>query len=191
MEQFKITKEMMLNAKTYMPLSIKEELSKQIAELCLVPMKTAESNRKGEQVLALPYLKVEELSIKYMLMQNTLLSFYFNVETDENEDEETTYDIYDYYASSNPLGQIERYKSDHELKDKAFDLLADYKDFKKMVDAQLFNLKLSANDNFARLTSAIAVFATPENLEKTADYLQNQIEDNQTLAIKNEGKIEN
>lgn len=167
MAYFKVTKEMLKNAITYMPLSIKKDVSKQIAELCLVDIDTDEQNKIGESLISLPHLKGEDLALKSILMLNTLIGFYFDQdlpETDENGEELDSFKKYDEYAGGHLLNQIERFKSDPEVKDIVFDLMSDYKEFKKMVDTELYNMKANANDPIPRFSAAVAVLGAPETM---------------------------
>lgn len=167
MAYFKVTKEMLKNAITYMPLSIKKDVSKQIAELCLVDIDTDEQNKIGESLIALPHLKGEDLALKSILMLNTLIGFYFDQDlpdTDENGEELDSFKKYDEYAGGHLLNQIERFKSDPEVKDIVFDLMSDYKEFKKMVDTELYNMKANANDPIPRFSAAVAVLGAPETM---------------------------
>ena len=165
---FIITDEIMAKAKTYMPLADKEDLAKQIADLCLVPMKTAEQNKIGEKLLAMPYLRAEDMAQKQMLLLRTLLGFYFDVEVDP---EENGYTQYDFYAGAHIYNQLERFKST-EYKTKAFDILSDFKDFKKMVDTEIYNIRANWNDPIGRFTAAMQILSTPENLKTLGEELK-------------------
>lgn len=187
MEYFKITREQIKKAKTYMPIEEKIVYSTSIANQCLKDYKTAEQNLPGEQFLALPNLKGEDLALKTILLQNLLLGFYFDIELKELDSPEKIYEQYDYYAGGSLLNQIERFKSDCELKDKVFDLIYDYKEFKKMVDIEIYNLKALNNDGIARLTSAIQIISTPENVQKLTEELK-RVTDEYQQAISQKGK---
>lgn len=167
MAYFKVTKEMLKNAITYMPLSVKKDVSKQIAELCLVDIDTDKQNKIGESLISLPHLKGEDLALKSIFMLNTLIGFYLDQdmpETDENGEEFDAFERYDEYAGGHLLNQIERFKSDPEVKDIVFDLMSDYKEFKKMVDTELYNMKANANDPIPRFSATVAVLGAPETM---------------------------
>ena len=170
MQNYIIDKDTMLKAVTYMPITEKQSIAKIIANKCVIDLPTAEQNIEGEKFLALPYIKGEDKEIKDMCLLSTLLQHYLKVEIKDNEvfDEEK----FDYYASGAILNQIERFKSDFTCKDKAFDLLSDYKELRKMVDAEIENLLRVNNDTLARFMAAIQVFSTPENVEKMVKELQ-------------------
>lgn len=167
---FVITKEMLLAAKTYMPLADKEDLASQIASDCIRPMKTADQNRPGESLLALPSLMEENYALKTVLLQWVLLNYYLGVDGYGKDGDQ--YDEYDRYAESHLLNQIERYKSDRETKDAAFDLLDDWREFKKMVDTMIYNHKCNVNDPIARFAAAAAVLSTPENVSVLLEELK-------------------
>lgn len=172
---FKITKEQLLHANTYMPIYDKVETAKAIAELCLVDIDTDAQNKIGETLIALPHLKGEDLAKKSMLLCNTLLGYYLDIDVPQKKDDGTEidpYDRHDYYVGGHLLNQIERFKSDPDVKDIVFDLLADYKDFKKIVDTELYNRKSNANDPIPRFSAAVAVLTSPESVKAIVEELK-------------------
>lgn len=168
MKAFFITNEMMKKAKTYMPLSEKEDLAKQIAELCLVPLKVTEEEKKDSR-LPISLLYGEDMANKSILVMNTLLGFYFDIDVEDGED---PYKIYDHYAEHHILNQLERFKSDAELKNKAFDILSDFKEFKKMVDTEIFNLRTLKNDPLHRLSDVLVMLTVIANSKKFSEKLK-------------------
>ena len=171
MKHFIITDELMENAVSYMPLQMKEDIARQIADLCLIPMKTAEQNKTGEKLLAMPYLRAENVAHKQMLLLRTLLSFYFDVEVDANEN---GYEQYDFYAGAHIYNQLERFKST-EYKAKAFDILSDFKEFRKMVETEIYNIRANWNDPIGRFTAAMQILSTPENIMALREELKKAI----------------
>lgn len=298
---FKVTKEMLKAAVTYMPVAMKEVVSKQIAELCLEDIDTAEQNKIGESLIALPHLKGENLTRKNMLLLNTLVGYYldqdmpemikvgetgelmpmpfmrqifkgdveitrkapiytipvpdgYNVndftnwnilingkETErQNIDDAPTaffriayedaymgivyvtvsdgklvfktssafapsvplvgtysvqiyavdaYERHDYYAEDHLLNQIERFKSDPEVKDIVFDLMSDYKDFKKLVDTEIYNAKANTNDLIPRLSAAIAVLTSADTMATIIEELKKLGKEKKDTLIKKKGAI--
>lgn len=172
---FKLTKEHMLKAITYMPLSYKVTVAKQIANICLEDIDTDEQNKIGESLIALPHLKGEDLAKKSMLLTNTLLGYYFDLDlpqTNADGTEVDPYERYDYYCGAHLLNQIERFKSDPDVKDIAFDLISDYKEFKKIVDTELYNAKSNANDPIPRFSAAVAVLTSPDSISAIVDEIK-------------------
>lgn len=170
MEYYIVSKDTMLTAVTYMPIGLKQAIAKTIADKCVIDLPTAEQNREGEKFLALPYIKAEDKQMKDMCLLSTLLQHYLKVPLDKEKDFDE--ELFDFYSAGAILNQIERFKSDFNCKDKAFDLLADFKELRKMVDNEIENLIRVNNDPLARITAAIQVFSTPENVEKMVKEIQ-------------------
>ena len=171
---FNISKKMMRNAVTYMPVAAKRDLAKDIARLCVEGQDVAERNKPGESLLAFPPMLAEDIALKNMLLLNTLLGHYFKVDIPENDEEGKPLDSFlrhDYYAGGHILNQIERFKSDDEFRSKAFNILADYKEFKKMVDTEIFNLKERNNDVLARFVAAIQIYSDPKVIKELMEKL--------------------
>lgn len=164
-----ITKEMFAAAKTYMPLLSKIELSKIIAEKSVGRVNVARDNPMYEEIhklFPLPSLESELYGMKIILTLNVILAYYFGIDIKTDEKGEISEAIYDSYAESHILNQIDRFKSDASLRNKAFDILSDIKEFKKMIDTEIYNLRMIRNDPLARLISGLSVSLTKENLEK-------------------------
>lgn len=171
-KHFEITDEIMQKATAYMPIEEKAAYAKTIAEQCVVAIPTAEQNVEGEKLFALPYIKGENRELKALCLMNVLLSHYLNIDLKISEENPFNEEKYNYYAEGSILNQIERYKSNFDLKNKAFDLLADYKEFRKFVDIEINNLIEVNNDTFARFIAAISIFSSPENIAKAVEELK-------------------
>ena len=169
MDYFKITAEVIERAVAYMPLATKGELAKSIADECVKAAKTAEQNKSGEKLLALPTLMIEDYVLKEILLLNTLIGFYFDIQIDEESD---PFDTYDYYAGSNLSDQLRHFKGEEKLKEKAFSIWEDFRKFKKFVDTEIFNRKLVANDGMARFTASVQIGSSPEYIKQALEILK-------------------
>ena len=172
---FVVTKDILKGAISYMPLKTKVEIAKDIADNCLKDIDTDEQNKIGESIIALPHLKGEDLAIKNVLLLGQLLTYYFHLDIHDKDSDGNDLDpfvIYDYFCEGHLLNQIERFKSDPEVKDKVFDLLADYKEFKKIVDTEIYNRKSNTNDPIPRLSAAIAVMTSKDTLTAIIEEIQ-------------------
>lgn len=175
MEHFIITKEMIKNAKTYMPLANKEIIAKTIASKCIEPAKIDEQNKIGRTFLALPQLKKENIVLKQILFLNVFLGFYFNVDIPEKTksgEDYNPYDRHDFYAGGDIYNQVDRFKTDLEVKNIVFSLMSDFRDFKKIVESEIYNLKTIANDSLDRFVDAIAVLGNPENIKSLIEEIK-------------------
>lgn len=172
---FIITKEIIEKAKTYMPIEDKISLSKIIAEKCVDIIPQSRKNPisdRANKILSLPLPEGELSALKSMLTMSVLLGFYFNIDIDTQNKDAMTFASYDEYASSHPLNQLDRLKSNAEIRDKVYDLVADFKEFKKMVDIEIYNIRTYRNDPLIRLAATIGLYLTKENLNKLKDGLE-------------------
>lgn len=170
--RFEITEEMIKNGSDYMPLREKKTCASLIAKNCLRSMPTADQNLPSLKFLALPELLEEDLAAKAMMLLNTLLGFYLDITVPTSEDGSVTMETFDYYASSSPLNQLERFKSNAAVRDKVFNMISDYKEFKKMVDVEIYNRKQNANDPVSRFNSAVMLISKPENVKTLYEELK-------------------
>lgn len=169
-EYFVITKEILLKAQTYMPLAMKDDMSDDVAQRVVKEAPVFE--RTGIPSLPLPPLFEEDSALKAMLLLNILFGHYLDVEVKDTTDDFDVYDRYDHYNGGHPLNQIERFKGDKDVKNIAFDLLEDWREFRKMVDTKIYNLKARKNDSLARIWDSLAVLGTPENMEAFSKELE-------------------
>lgn len=167
-KKFTITENLVRNANDYIPLERKVAMAKAIAPKCIEKSKTAEQNQKGLEFLALPTLWVDDLETKNLYTMVVLLTEYLKIKVPDDFTDE----IYDEYASTHILNQLERFKSNLTLKDKVFDLLNDFRDFKKILDTEIFNEKEVRNDPVARLSAAISIISNSENIKKMQEELE-------------------
>ena len=73
------------------------------------------------------------------------------------------------------MNQIERYKVNPLFKEKAFDILTDFKELQRMVYIEIENLKSHYNNPIYRLLSALSVYSTPERVTELAKKLQEEV----------------
>lgn len=182
MEHFEITKDLLKgkNIKTYIPITVKKVMAKLIAAKCVVKLREvaeSEANEQAvEQLMAFPSVVGEDCEIKELLLMNTFLSHYLDIKLPKI-DEKT----YDKYAGSHIFNQFERFKQDKEVQTIAFDILMDFKKFKEMVNAEIYNLKAKQNDPIERILAGLAL-AGAEAITDNPDILKNIVEQIQNFA---------
>ena len=90
-------------------------------------------------------------------------------------------DDYDRIGGIMLLNRIDRKKREGDvLRDKAFDLLADFRDLEKMLNTEIYANLAVMNDVVARMNMAMQSAVTPENLQELtamADELEKTAED--------------
>nr|DAP33640.1 MAG TPA: hypothetical protein [Caudoviricetes sp.] len=169
---FVITPEMMAKAKTYMPLQVKQTLSQDIAKMVVVAVDYNDQDITPE-LMAVPPMMIERQDLKAVCLQRVFLSFYFDIDfTNQGDDTES----FDYYGSSHYFNQLIRYKNNSSYKETAYNIEADFKEFKKFVETEVYNCKMVQSDSLVRLLKGISLFATPENVQKMQDALNSTIE---------------
>ncbi len=163
-----LTKEQINQARTYMPIDEKMALSKVIAELCIEEKPVSSQNKASHKILSLPYLRMENLKLKQVQMMWVLLTKYLKMEVASPFTEVE----YDEYAGSHIMNQLERFKSDFELKNLIFDMMSDYKEFEKLVNTEIYNLKCNNNDTVARFLATLEICSNPDNIKNLFDILK-------------------
>lgn len=160
MSTFILTAEMVKNGADYMPIEYKDSLAKEIANKCVKPLKTAEQNKPGNRILALPNVYGEDHALKAILLQNVLLGFYLNITVEPNEADVRK--SYDTYASTHIFEQLSALRSNDEVRAKAIRIYNDYKAFERFVDNEIENRKAAENDTLARVLAAVQVMTAKE-----------------------------
>lgn len=180
-EPFIVDEEMIKKATSYIPLATKKAIATALADACLVAVDKTTENIATETQLPIPQLYREECGAKSLYLMYYFLTEYLHIAVSD----EFTEEEYDYYASSHIFNQLERFKTaDKEIKDKVFDILYDYKELKKMLDTEIFNLKESRNNGLERVQSYIDLFASPDNIKQLNDLLQKTIGEVETAQKK-------
>lgn len=164
MDKFILTKEMLLAARTYLPIGEKEAFVSETAPKCFDRLQITNNDD------AMPPMYMENTGIKSRYLMAAFVGKYLGIGfTGEKEDKTLMTDAeYDKYAGSHLLNQIERLKSDNACRDRCFDLLADYRDLEKRMGAQIHGLMDVQNDTVLRQTmmAKADMAALPELLEE-------------------------
>ena len=142
MEWKKLTEEGLLAARDYVPLMEKAAFAAECAGRCFDRM---EVRVEGGQVL--PYFK-ENVERRSRYLMGGFVKLYLG------EDFEPV-------KGKGP-----------ELRDKAFDLLADYRDLEKMLKTEIYGMLQAMNDPVSRFQDLAAQSMTPEAVQKTLDDLK-------------------
>ena len=181
-----IMKEVFINAKSYVPLMQKEEIVSYCAERCIdrVVVNTGEKFRGDTPPM---YRENGQRKRRYLL--GILARAYLRLDFEGCGGDRwlMSADDYDWVGGVQLINQIDRMKKQSDaLRDKAYDLLADYRDLEKMMNTEI-NANLSImNDVVARMAMSAASAMTPESLQEltemakelkqTADNIQNATE---------------
>lgn len=161
-----ITENDLRNANTYIPLLKKMEFVDQCATLCFDRLTITQS---GDLGAALPYMYKENGQLKSRFLMGALVKLYLGKDFAPVEGTEflMSADDYDRWAGAHIFNQIERMKGKGvELRDIAFDLLHDFKDLEKRLNAEIYGLLQAQNDFVSRFQLLISTQTSPEMFDK-------------------------
>lgn len=171
-KQFIITEEMIEKAETYIPLAKKTAFAKIVAPECIEALEMSVQKVQSDSTLALPQMYMENAQARQLYLLQFFLSEYLRI---ENVPEEFSSDDYDVYAGSHPFCQLEKLKnkaSTTEIKDKIFNILADYRELKKYLDMEIDALLRGRNDALERFLAGMAIASDPETVKRAIKELQ-------------------
>lgn len=160
-----ITSEIVKNATDYIPLMKKQEMAETIAQKCIVKvlMKYTEKG-DGTDSVPMPDRYQEYHMYTNLYLMGVLAHEYLHIpyEGDGTGKEIIDYEnlkmpanVYDQWGASHVLNQLEQMKTDRELREKVFDLLNDYKDFRWMLAHEIDILLGHNNDVVTRMMQAL------------------------------------
>lgn len=171
MENYVVTKEQLLKAKTYLTLEEKEAILNK-ADLCFDRL----SITAGDE--AMPHMWKENYGLKARYMMGALLT-YLRVPFEHESDEMLiTVEDYDKFASAHVVMQIERFKRDKDenIRNKAYNLLSDYFELARMFSTEIAEMLAVQNDPVLRqkMISDEIVKKLPETMEQIKVLLNSQ-----------------
>lgn len=151
MEKLIITKEMMEAARDYLTNAEKEAFVAEYAARCFD--KLAITGTDGEPA---PDMYMVNSGLKARYLMGAFAALYFGISFKGDETGEMSEEEYDQWAGSHVLNQVERWKRDAALRDKCYDLLADFKDLEKRLSTQINGLLNVMNDAVLRQNDYMA-----------------------------------
>lgn len=172
-----LTEEDFLNAESYIPLAIKAAEARASAQSCIEPIQI---KVKDEM---LPPVFEENPMMKSLFGLQFLLNHYFKkLKPNENDEIILTTKEYDEWGEGSIFNTIERMKMSKniEVRNKAFDIAADYREYYRMLGSEIASLLVAKNDLLSRFYEFFASSITPDsfaNLMKQLQEAQKEIED--------------
>lgn len=172
-EYYTITADDLKNkVNTYVELLAKTEWVSIVSDSCLDRVELSFMDE------AIPIMYMENADRKGRFLLGFFLRLYLNWNW-EHEAEETDadewlvpYDIYDKWMRGHIFAQIEKFKSDKEVKDICFNLLAEYKDVERRLNNEIYGKLQVKNDPVTRQIMQQQMSVTPEAIEKLFDGLK-------------------
>lgn len=172
MEKIVITPEILMNATDAMPIMERQELLEKIAQDCIVRVRMSYIPTGESEAKPMPERYQEYRVNTNLYLMGVLACKYLHMPFGEDENDlKMPADIYDSWNASHVLSQIEGFKADKELREKSFNLLADYREFKNALYREIETLLGHNNDVVWRLIDAVNM-TIKENVTEAA---QNQM----------------
>lgn len=182
-----ITPEIVKSATDYIPLMKKQEMAETIAQKCIVKvlMKYTEKG-DGTDSVPMPDRYQEYHMYTNLYLMGVLAHEYLHIpyEGDGTGKEIIDYEnlkmpanVYDQWGESHVLNQLEQMKTDRELREKVFDLLNDYKDFRWMLAHEIDILLGHNNDVVTRMMQALGASIkemAADSMQELGETLQNE-----------------
>lgn len=175
-----ITPEVMEKADTYIPLMEKQKMAETIAQQCVVAVKMTMVGSEGTGT-ALPNRYQENQILTNLYLMGILAKRYLKIAYEGEDDvrEDNPYyglqmpmNLYDSFAGSHVMNQLEILKADKHCRDKVYDLLYDYRKMQRMLNAEITTVLEHQNDVVWRLLGAMETAvngAVNDALESTAE----------------------
>ena len=178
-----ITEDMLSNARTFIPLAEKEEFISYCAPRCFVIVEIGK--RESSDLMEPPICK-EDFFRKRRYIMGALAKLYLKQDylTEDDDAWLMSREDYDMWAASHIYNQLERFKANPSVRNKAFDLLADFKLLEKCLNIETYGLLQAVNDPCTRIAEMIIKSTTPDAmaadaqaLQEAADKLQQYVEE--------------
>lgn len=187
-----ISTDIIKQAKSYVPVSEKQTVSRAIAFFCCEAVQpNMASSMDGLPKLTMMVQENRKLRQQFQMgLLADYLGAEYNVdfvrlpgENGETVEQPLSHCMaeegYDLWASSHVMNQLERLKKvkEHEVADKVFDILYDYKNYENMISAAIRDYMEQMNNGFNRVAEYISLFATEEVAQAVTKSLMESKED--------------
>lgn len=172
--RFEVTREMMEKAKTYIPIAMKEMIASDVARGCIKQTKLIRNHEEAKQeqddMYELSPVYCESSSTKARILMTILMVFYLEAWGDDSPMLCSVED-YDKVASAHVLNQIERFKTT-DLREKAFDLLGDYREMEKYLNSAIYSVLREMNDPVTRFMRAMGEIGSVEGINNALEAIK-------------------
>lgn len=172
-----ITKEMIVAARDYVPVEEKDDWVGENAQKCFDRL----SITQGKEELPPMYMANATMKAQYLMAAFAGMYLRQEYEADARDPAMMSVAEIDNWAGSHALNQVERWKKDADVRDKCYDLLADYKDLEKRFAAQMQALLSVQNDSVMRQAQYMSTQMQdfPKLLEELKNFQQKKVGETQ------------
>lgn len=163
-----LTEEDIRNAVSYLPLAKKTAMARAYAQDCLLQFDISTGNEEVDKVFPSRFQENPQKRMLYGML--VLLREYLK----KMEDEDLSTEQYDVWGASSIFNQLDRFKSskDPEIRNKAYDLVDDYREFYRMLGTEINSLAEAKNDFLARFVQYVSLSQSPEALQEQLEQLE-------------------
>ena len=171
-ESYIVTEKDLKKVTTYIPLRAKTEWVRLVSDSC---MDKVELTYMDE---SMPFMYMENADRKSRFLLGFFLRLYLHFNWEHSEDEApedewlVPYDVYDSWMAGHVFAQIEKLKSDKDVKDICFNLLSEYKDVERRLNNEIYGKLQIKNDPVSRQIMQQQMSVTPEAIEALFDGLK-------------------
>jgi hypothetical protein len=177
-----LTEEDFIKADSYVELPVKAAESRIYADYCIDRIDiVANSDKENKEILP-PMYKENPMMKSLFGMQFLLYHYFKKIVPDENGDIVLTAQEYDEWGAGSILNTIERFKMSKniDVRNKAFDIATDYREFYRMLGTEIASSLNAKNDLLTRAVEFLSESITPESfsmLAKQFKEVQEEMED--------------
>lgn len=172
-----LDEEAVKRAETYIPLAEKYAISKILAQGCIEQNEVQDSS-----IFPMPPKWKETIIGKRMVMMYVLVGLYLKLidaqELYENVPK-MTFSTRQYDQYSQVFSQLERLKKhrDEEVRNQAYSILSDYREFERILTAEIHNILDQKNDLCVRLIGMLEMQTNPEAVQSATEQLKTVTEE--------------
>ena len=177
MGKIMITEELLKSARDYVPYAEKKRFLDDCAGRCFDKLEITAKGDSG--LVAMPEMWKKNPFLVRRYMAGALVMLYLKLPyAPENREKDAwliSLDKFDEISASHVFNQLDRMKpkaKDAALKDKIFDLIADYRELEKMMNDEVYSLLQVMNEPVTRIIASIQTTATPENVREAGEQLK-------------------
>lgn len=190
MENIKLTKEKLLSMRDYVPLAEKMKFIAEAADGCFDRMELKISG--GAESMPMPPMYKDNTSIKSRMLMGAFVKLYLEAgfETEGENPWLMSVADYDRFCGSHIFNQIERMKAEGgEVRDKAFDVLSDWRDLEKRFNTEVYNMMQVMNEPVSRIMMAMQMQTTPEAMQGLKEELESVKKELDSYAVQKKATV--
>lgn len=161
-----LTKEIIEKARDYIPIERKHTWCRNVAIACVKQVPVTGNGNEG--AFTLPDRWEENTMARQMALASALAQNYLGIWSEEDVLQAVDYDE---IMGSHLINQMERLKSDKEIRDKVFNVMYDYNELKKMLNSEIYSRLGHLNDTLSRMLVALQA-QDPEKFKDMAEQAQ-------------------